>query len=118
MDVTAAPFVGLDPDGEELRGEVAGAGRFQVEHSGTERAGEVPGLVDEALGCVSVAVDDERLGVEEGGIGHVVDSLRSGCEFDVEPVCIAAAARLDCNNRRRGYGRPDNAVRNPAICYE
>jgi hypothetical protein len=59
-DVAAAPLVGLDPDGEELGGEVAGARGRQIEHAGSERAGEVPALVDEALRGVGVAVDDQR----------------------------------------------------------
>ena len=76
--------MGLDPDGEELCGEVAGAGGFQVEHAGSERAGEIPTLVDESLRRVGVSVEDKRLGMDELGIRHVIDSLRRSCGFDVE----------------------------------
>ena len=74
----AAPCGGLDPGGEELGGEVAGAGGFEVQHAAVERVGEVPGFVDEALRGVGVSVDDDGGSVDFGGIGHVAEVARIG----------------------------------------
>ena len=63
-----APGRGFRPDGEELGREVALAGAVQVQHAAGERRGEVPGLVDKALGSVGMAVDHEGGGVDLSGV--------------------------------------------------
>ncbi len=65
-------FGGVDPQGEELGGEVACAGGVEVQHAGAERSGEVPAVVEEALRGVGVAVDNDGGGVNAGGVGHTV----------------------------------------------
>lgn len=50
---------GVDPECEELCGEVAGAGGGEVDHAGAEIRCEVPMLIEEALGSVGVGIDDE-----------------------------------------------------------
>lgn len=64
MGESTFPGDGLGPDGEELGCEVSAAGGLEIEVARVERRGdEVPGLVDETLGCVGVSVDDEGRGV-------------------------------------------------------
>jgi len=63
-------LAGVDPDGEELRVEIALLCRVVVEHAAVERVGEVPVLVDEALGRVGVGVDDDSAGVDLSRVGH------------------------------------------------
>ena len=72
-------LAGVDPDGEELGVEVALLCGVVVEHAAVERVGEVPVLVDEALGGVGVGVDDDG-GVMGGErIGHICwNVLRRG----------------------------------------
>ena len=65
-------LAGVDPDGEELRVEVSFFRGVVVEHAAVERVGEVPVLVDEALGGVCVRVDDYGFGVNFGGVGHLL----------------------------------------------
>ena len=65
-------LIGVDPDGEELGVEVAFLCGVVVEHAAVERVGEVPVLVDEALGGVGVGVDDNRAGVDFCGVGHLL----------------------------------------------
>jgi hypothetical protein len=68
MGEAAFPLGWLDPDGEELSGEVSGAGGGEVEVAATEFGGEVPLLVGETLGCVGVGVEDEGCAVDLFGI--------------------------------------------------
>ena len=65
----AGVLVGVDPDGEELGVEVALLRAVVVEHAAFERVGEVPVLIDEALGGVGVGVDDDGGLVDLGGVG-------------------------------------------------
>src|SRR5262249_3294589 len=58
---------GVDPDGEELRVEVALLRGLVVEHAGAERVREVPLVVDEALRRVCVGIDDDGLRVDLEG---------------------------------------------------
>jgi hypothetical protein len=69
MGETASPGVGFGPDGEELSGEVAAAGGFQVEVAVAEWVGKSPGVVNEALRGVGVRVDNEGGGVNLVGVG-------------------------------------------------
>ncbi len=61
MSVASTPLGGFGPDGEELCGEIGGAGGVEVQVAAGERAGEAPGLVGEALRGVGVGIDDEGL---------------------------------------------------------
>jgi hypothetical protein len=70
--VAAAPFAGLDPGGEELGGEVAGAGGFEVQHAVAAWVCEVPGIVDETLWRVGVRVDDDSGTMDFERVGHAV----------------------------------------------
>src|SRR5580692_2645376 len=49
----------LDPDGEELRAEVAFLRRIEIQLAAIERAGKIEILVDQALRGISVRVDDD-----------------------------------------------------------
>ena len=79
-------FGGLDPDGEELGGEVAAAGRVEGDHAAVVCGwrGEVPAVVEEALRGVGVSVDDDGGAVdfkslgEEGWFGKRHESKCSG----------------------------------------
>ena len=64
----SGPLRGLDPNGEDLSGEVAGAGGVEVEVAGAVGGGEVPGFVGEALRCVGVGVEDEGGAVHSFGV--------------------------------------------------
>ena len=63
-------LVGVDPDGEELRAEVALLCAVVVEHAAVEGVGEAPVFIDEALGSVGVGVDDDGGLMDGEGIGH------------------------------------------------
>ena len=65
-------LAGVDPDGEELRVEIALLCGVVVEHAAVEWVGEVPVLVDEALRGVGVGVDDDSARVHLGGVGHLL----------------------------------------------
>src|SRR5581483_6944721 len=71
MGEAAAPLGGLDPDGEELGVEAAGARGVEVEHAAAEITGEVPAFIHEALRGVGVAVDDQRGEVNCCGISYM-----------------------------------------------
>lgn len=84
----------INPRSEEFRGEVAVMGGSKIDHASRifrrdERAGEVPGFIDEALWRVYVAVDDEGRGVDLYGIGSERrhDNVECSC-FDL--------ARMSC----------------------
>ncbi len=55
---------GVNPDGEELRAQIALSSRFQVEVAAVERIAEIEILIDEALRRVGVGIDDD------GGLLH------------------------------------------------
>jgi len=85
---------GINPCSEELSSKVACASGGEVDHASRifrcdERAGEVPGFIDEALWRVYVAVDDEGRGVDLYGIGSERrhDNVECSC-FDL--------ARMSC----------------------
>ena len=63
-------LVGVDPDGEELGGEVALLCAVVVEHAAVEGVGETPVFVDEALGRVRVGVDDDGGFMDGGRVSH------------------------------------------------
>ena len=105
---------GVDPEGEELGGEVAGAGGFKVYRACAQRAGdEVPGLVEHALWGVGVAVDDESFGVEGGVSWHVffstpvVGSWRQGVSTEED---ISGLRGVCSGGTNKGFDR--------VICYE
>jgi len=70
----ASPLLGLDPGGEELGGEVAGASGFEVQHAVAEGRGKVPGFIDKALGGVGVGVDDDGGTMDFEWVGHVLSA--------------------------------------------
>jgi hypothetical protein len=67
--------VGLDPDGEELRAEVALVRGVEVQLPAVERIGQVEVLVDETLRRVGVGVDDD------GGAVELTGRLRGSSRF-------------------------------------
>jgi hypothetical protein len=87
-------LAGVDPDGEELRVEVAFSCAVVVEHAAVEGVGEVPVLVDEALGSIGVGVDDDGFGVDFCSVGHL---LSCGLFYDVG---LGGCGR--CNERQSG----------------
>src|SRR5258707_859402 len=60
----------VDPDGEELRVEIALLRGVVVEHAAVEGVSEVPVLVDEALWGVRVGVNDDGARVNLSRVGH------------------------------------------------
>ena len=65
--ILALVEIGLDPDGEELRAEVAFVDGVEIELAAVERIAEVEVLIDEALRRVGMGVDDD---------GGAIDLLR------------------------------------------
>jgi hypothetical protein len=66
---------GIDPEREELGGEIACARRLQVQVTAQERVAKAPAIVEKTLRRVGVAVDDE---------GGLVNRERLGGEFGHE----------------------------------
>ncbi len=65
--ILALVEIGLDPDGEELRAEIALFGGVEVHLATVEGHGEVVVFVDEALRRVGVGVDDDGLLMDLSG---------------------------------------------------
>lgn len=94
------PLRGLGPEGEEGGGEVSFAGGGEGEMAGSvggvEGAGEVPGLIQNALRGVDVGVDDEGAAMDCERIRLIVhDSASFGDELGGTPL-LAFLGKLLC----------------------
>ena len=67
---------GINPDGEKLGAEVSLFSGFEIPVAAVERIAEVVVLVDEALGCVGVRVDDDGGALDLFGSKILLSSLR------------------------------------------
>ena len=80
LDLLPLVNLGIDPDGPELRAQVAGLDLVEVHVALAGVLREIEVLVDEAAGRVGMGVDDE---------GGVVDGLpASGCAFVRDGQCF------------------------------
>ncbi len=89
LGVVAFVEVGLDPNGKELRAEVALFGGLKVEMATVERVGEIIVFVEKALRSVGVRVNHEGGAMDSLGVGHGFMKMRGvrGGNLRVECGC-------------------------------
>jgi len=75
--VLALVLDGFDPDGEELRAQVAFVDGVEIEIAAVERIGEVKVLIDKALRGVGVGVDDDGGVMDPFGLAFWLASWRA-----------------------------------------
>src|SRR5271170_2930781 len=103
LGVVSFVEIGFDPDGEELRAQVALLGGVEIDLAAVEWAGEIVVFVDEALWCVGVGVNDDGLVVNLGGgefgvrygWGHG-GSFRRGLRIEKRSCGQEEESREDC----------------------